>query len=161
MTALAADCVTFTIQLALLPVLYPVECPIKVSLPWFLHLRRAGVSVNIKGRSTQKLQDIFALPPPHAKPPVSLDPNISSSKFSSNLCIGREGGQFICHGFHQKRQLTLPPPPLPFHYTDSSLISHQGALPPHEFGPCSPPRGGEPVSIIVPMMQRFSFQLLI
>lgn len=35
-----------------------------------------------------------------------------------------------------KRQLTLRPPLS--HHTDSSLISHRGNQPPHEFGHCSP-----------------------
>lgn len=66
---------------------------------------------------------------------------LSSSKFCSFLYEGWGGRQFICHG-SQKRRLTLPAPPPLFHYTDSSLISHQGTRPPHEFGPCSPPGPG-------------------
>lgn len=43
-TALAADCVTFTIQLTLLPVLYSLECPIKVSPLWCSTCSREDVA---------------------------------------------------------------------------------------------------------------------
>lgn len=60
----------------------------------------------------------------------------SSSKFCFILCRGR---QFICHGFQRSSSLCPPPP----HYTDSSLISHEGNQPPHEFGHCSPMGPGQ------------------
>lgn len=85
---------------------------------------------------------LFPTQGPHAKTLlvlVSRQQHISFLLLNSvPFCAGGgEERQFICHGF-QKRRLTLPAPPPLFHYTDSSLISHQGTRPPHEFGHCSP-----------------------